>query len=135
MTTLWGPRDVVAVTQMAQVKPGSGRVYAPQQRFKKTYRHPTLDGKLTKSRLNMEARSIVRARKLGVVTPSLYYVDTVQSAIYMEHVEAGGLLRPVESPPPRPRVCMSAHTRTQGKPFSELGQALVLNDPPARGAR
>lgn len=58
-----------------------------KQRFPKTYRHPTLDAKLTKSRLNMEARSIMRARKLGVVTPTLYYVDTQQSAIYMEHVE------------------------------------------------
>lgn len=73
-----------------------GRVFSVQflqrrtivkQRFPKTYRHPTLDAKLTKSRLNMEARSIMRARKLGVVTPTLYYVDTHQSAIYMEHVE------------------------------------------------
>jgi TP53 regulating kinase-like protein len=72
-----------------------GRVFAVQflqrptiikQRFKKTYRHPSLDAKLTKSRLNMEARSITRARKLGVVTPTIYYVDTQQSAIYMEHV-------------------------------------------------
>mmetsp|Transcript_18680 Transcript_18680/g.46418 ORF Transcript_18680/g.46418 Transcript_18680/m.46418 type:complete len:249 (-) Transcript_18680:101-847(-) len=57
-----------------------------KQRFAKTYRHPALDAKLTRSRLNMEARSIVRARKLGVVTPTLYYVDTQQSAIYMEYV-------------------------------------------------
>ena len=73
-----------------------GRVFCVQflqrptivkQRFPKTYRHPTLDAKLTKSRLNMEARSIMRARKLGVVTPTLYYVDTQQSAIYMERVE------------------------------------------------
>lgn len=73
-----------------------GRVFSVQflqrptivkQRFKKTYRHPTLDAKLTRSRLNTEARSIMRARKLGVVTPTLYYVDTQQSAIYMEQVQ------------------------------------------------
>lgn len=46
-----------------------GRDTVVKQRFKKTYRHPTLDTKLTKSRLGMEARSMMRARKLGVVTP------------------------------------------------------------------
>ena len=73
-----------------------GRVFSVQflqrptivkQRFKKTYRHPTLDAKLTRSRLNTEAGSIMRARKLGVVTPTLYYVDTQQSSIFMEQVQ------------------------------------------------
>lgn len=58
---------MASVTSTAQIETERGRVYAraPEQGFKKTYRHPTLDAKLTKSRLNMEARSIVRARKLG----------------------------------------------------------------------
>ena len=72
-----------------------GRVFAVQflnrpaivkQRFKKTYRHPVLDAKLTRSRLTSEARAIMRARKLGVPTPTIYHVDTQQSAIYMERV-------------------------------------------------
>ena len=68
-----------------------GRDTVVKQRFKKTYRHPTLDTKLTKSRLGMEARSMMRARKLGVVTPTLYYVDQQQSAIYMEKVPGKSL--------------------------------------------
>ena len=68
-----------------------GRDAVVKQRFKKPYRHPTLDTKLTKSRLGMEARSMMRARKLGVVTPTLYYVDQQQSAIYMEKVPGKSL--------------------------------------------
>ena len=73
-----------------------GRVFAVQflnrpaivkQRFKKTYRHPVLDAKITRSRLTSEARAIVRARKLGVTTPTIYHVDTQQNAIYMERVQ------------------------------------------------
>ena len=68
-----------------------GRDTIVKQRFKKTYRHPTLDTKLTRSRLGMEARSMMRARKLGVATPTLYYVDQQQSAIYMEKVPGKSL--------------------------------------------
>ena len=68
-----------------------GRDTIVKQRFKKTYRHPTFDAKLTRSRLGMEARSMMRARKLGVVTPTLYYVDQQQSAIYMEKVPGKSL--------------------------------------------
>mmetsp|Transcript_4913 Transcript_4913/g.8507 ORF Transcript_4913/g.8507 Transcript_4913/m.8507 type:complete len:242 (+) Transcript_4913:200-925(+) len=72
-----------------------GRVFATQyigkptiikQRFKKKYRHPTLDAKLTKQRLTLEARNLVKARKLGVLCPALYYVDLDMSALYMEHI-------------------------------------------------
>jgi TP53 regulating kinase-like protein len=57
-----------------------------KQRFKKTYRHPTLDAKITRARLVGETRALVRARRLGVPTPSLLYVDARQNAIYMERV-------------------------------------------------
>ena len=57
-----------------------------KQRFKKTYRHPTLDAKITRARLVGETRALVRARRLGVPTPSLFYVDKRQNAIYMERV-------------------------------------------------
>ena len=63
-----------------------GRPAIVKQRFKKTYRHPILDGKLTKLRLLSESRAILRARKLGVPTPAVYYVDQQQSAIFMEKV-------------------------------------------------
>mmetsp|Transcript_9820 Transcript_9820/g.18470 ORF Transcript_9820/g.18470 Transcript_9820/m.18470 type:complete len:240 (+) Transcript_9820:292-1011(+) len=57
-----------------------------KQRFKKTYRHPSLDLKLTKQRLNQEARSLVKARKLGVHCPTLLHVDTEMSCLYLEKV-------------------------------------------------
>jgi TP53 regulating kinase-like protein len=79
-----------------QISQGAeGRVFAVtflerpaivKQRFKKTYRHPVLDAKITRSRLVGEARAIARARKLGVPTPALYHVDPFQNAIYMERV-------------------------------------------------
>tara|TARA_B110000459_G_scaffold186184_1_gene217511 strand:+ start:177 stop:935 length:759 start_codon:yes stop_codon:yes gene_type:complete len=63
-----------------------GRPAICKQRFKKTYRHPMLDAKITRARLVGEARAIARARKLGVPTPSLYYVDSHENSIYMEKV-------------------------------------------------
>ena len=42
-----------------------------KQRFSKRYRHPSLDAKLTAQRLRQEARAVMRARKLGVLTPGV----------------------------------------------------------------
>ena len=69
-----------------------GRVYAVRfanrdavckQRFRKRYRHPTLDEKLTKARLNMEARTMIKARKCGVLTPNVLCVDADECCVYM----------------------------------------------------
>jgi TP53 regulating kinase-like protein len=57
-----------------------------KQRFKKRYRHPALDAKLTAQRLKQEVRSMLRARKLGVPTPTLLHVDMDTACIYMERV-------------------------------------------------
>ncbi|EIE22357.1 kinase-like protein [Coccomyxa subellipsoidea C-169] len=66
-----------------------GRPTIVKQRFNKKYRHSTLDTKLTLSHLHalQEVRSILRARKLGVPTPVLYFVEHEASAIYMELVQ------------------------------------------------
>ncbi|GBF90632.1 hypothetical protein Rsub_03204 [Raphidocelis subcapitata] len=64
-----------------------GRPCIVKQRFSKKYRHPALDRKLTVTRLKQEARSVLRARKAGVPTPALYYVELEASSIYMEKVE------------------------------------------------
>ena len=83
-----------------------------KQRFAKRYRHPDLDARLTKTRLlgvrarratrpasvcarvrraadratPQEARSLLKARKLGVATPVLYHVDAQAACLYMEFV-------------------------------------------------
>jgi TP53 regulating kinase-like protein len=57
-----------------------------KQRFDKMYRHPILNKKLTKQRLGMETKGILRARKLGIKTPTVYLVDQQTSSILMEKV-------------------------------------------------
>ncbi|CAG8446334.1 7583_t:CDS:2 [Acaulospora morrowiae] len=58
-----------------------------KERFRKTYRHPALDKKLTARRVTQEARSLFKCHKSGVDTPILYFVDVERSTIYMEFVE------------------------------------------------
>ena len=57
-----------------------------KQRFNKMYRNPELDAKLTLTRIKQEARSMLRARKLGVLTPVLYLLEYDSSCLYMEKV-------------------------------------------------
>ena len=58
-----------------------------KQRFNKKYRHPTLDVSLTLQRLKGEVRSMIRARKLGILTPVPYYVEHDSGTIYMEQID------------------------------------------------
>lgn len=64
-----------------------GRRSIVKERFSKKYRHPTLDSKLTLKRLNAEARCMTKARRLGVSTPILYFVDPVLHTLTFEYVE------------------------------------------------
>ncbi|CAB4473122.1 uncharacterized protein OCT59_028337 [Rhizophagus irregularis] len=58
-----------------------------KERFSKTYRHPTLDKKLTARRVTQEARCLFKCRKSGVDTPVLYFVNTENSTICMEFIQ------------------------------------------------
>ena len=62
-----------------------------KQRFNKKYRHPTLDETLTAQRLKAEVRCMVRARKLGVMTPVPYHVEMQAASIYMEFVKGSSV--------------------------------------------
>uniref|UniRef100_A0A1D1YIU6 non-specific serine/threonine protein kinase n=1 Tax=Anthurium amnicola TaxID=1678845 RepID=A0A1D1YIU6_9ARAE len=64
-----------------------GRKSIVKERFSKKYRHPTLDSKLTLKRLNAEARCMAKARKLGVLTPTLYFVDPLLHTLTFEYIE------------------------------------------------
>lgn len=44
-----------------------------------------------KSSFRQEVRSILKARKLGVATPVLYFVEHEASSVYMERVQGGSL--------------------------------------------
>ena len=58
-----------------------------KERFKKKYRVEELDKKLTKARMLGESKNILRASKLGINVPTLYFVDLIERKIYMEYVE------------------------------------------------
>ncbi|KAJ1567444.1 TP53 regulating kinase, partial [Nowakowskiella sp. JEL0078] len=65
--------------------PGVGKAIV-KERFKKAYRHPLLDEKLTNRRVLQEARCLVKLKKAGLATPTLYLVDVPLGIIYMEYV-------------------------------------------------
>jgi TP53 regulating kinase-like protein len=50
----------------------------------KSFRHPTLDSKIRKSRTLREASFIAEARLLGVATPLIYFVDPKEAKIVMQ---------------------------------------------------
>lgn len=58
-----------------------------KERFEKKYRVKELDQKLTKNRMLNESRNILRASKLGINVPTLYFVDLIERKIYMENIE------------------------------------------------
>lgn len=58
-----------------------------KQRFKKKYRHPSLDNKITHKRTLQEVRAILKCRKAGIKTPLVYFVNYINNTIYMEEIE------------------------------------------------
>ena len=74
-----------------------GKPCVVKQRFRKKYRHPVLDQKLTRSRLFAECRSLMKARILGVQAPTVLFVDKRSSSIFMERVEGKSLKEVLKS--------------------------------------
>jgi TP53 regulating kinase and related kinases len=66
-----------------------GRMAVVKERFKKTYRLPELDQKLTVKRMKQEVRSYAKARIAGVSVPTLYLSDLVNGRLYMEYIDGG----------------------------------------------
>ncbi|CAM9705785.1 unnamed protein product [Discosporangium mesarthrocarpum] len=64
-----------------------GRPAVIKERFRKSYRHPALDEKLTTRRTLQEVRCMVKARRVGVETPTIYMVDSANTSIVMERVD------------------------------------------------
>eukprot|EP00210_Caulerpa_lentillifera_P009270 g8835.t1 len=58
-----------------------------KERFRKEYRNEELDKKLTLARLKQESRGLIRCRKLGVLTPVLYFIDYHTSSIYLQKIK------------------------------------------------
>lgn len=64
-----------------------GRRAIVKERFSKKYRHPILDSKLTIKRLYGEARSMTKARRLGVATPTLFALDSELHTLTFEYID------------------------------------------------
>ncbi|KAJ1816453.1 serine/threonine-protein kinase bud32 [Coemansia sp. RSA 2599] len=65
----------------------SGKQVVAKQRFSKTYRHPDLDRKLTRGRMNQEARSLKRCLENGIRVPQVVRVDKEAATLYIEYIE------------------------------------------------
>lgn len=97
-----------------------GKTVLIKERFEKTYRHPTLDTRLTKERIKAETRALVKAKAagkfmfqlivsffdtlynfkktyikslIGVATPTIYLVDYNRRSIFMEYIENATMLK------------------------------------------
>ncbi|KAJ1799191.1 serine/threonine-protein kinase bud32 [Coemansia sp. RSA 2399] len=64
-----------------------GKLVVAKQRFSKTYRHPELDKKLTRGRLNQEARSLKRCREHGIRVPEVVRQDKDSATLYMQYID------------------------------------------------
>jgi TP53 regulating kinase-like protein len=56
-------------------------------RFKKQYRHPSLDVSLTRSRVSGEARALMKCLRSGVNVPGIRMVDAAAGVIGIEWIE------------------------------------------------
>lgn len=88
---------VVSDSKLTLIKQGAeARIYRStfmgknsvvKERFKKSYRHPKLDAKLSQKRTGLEVRTIAKCRKAGICTPVVYFVDNKTHSIHMEFIE------------------------------------------------
>ncbi|KAL5480358.1 BUD32 [Sanghuangporus weigelae] len=58
-----------------------------KHRFKKNYRHPSLNSTLTKARVGGEARALMRCLRSGVRVPGIRMVDAPEGVIGIEWIE------------------------------------------------
>ncbi|KAJ7583973.1 kinase-like domain-containing protein [Mycena floridula] len=65
----------------------SDRPILLKHRFPKQYRHPALDGPLTKSRIAGEARAILRCLKANVNVPGIRMVDASEGILGLEWID------------------------------------------------
>jgi Kae1-associated kinase Bud32 len=63
-----------------------GKEVIVKERIKKNYRIDQIDNKLRKIRTKKEVRLLTEARKVGVPTPQILYVDDVNYKIIMENI-------------------------------------------------
>lgn len=126
MTTMRARLGATASTLLSQG--AEARVFATtflnrdcvcKQRFRKKYRLRALDEKLTRTRVNGEARALVKAAKCGVLAPRVLWVDAEEACVYMERVPGVALKEALRSD-----ACEEADLREYGRQIGEAVSAL-----------
>ncbi|KAJ2803740.1 TP53 regulating kinase [Coemansia guatemalensis] len=92
-----------------------GRTAIAKQRFSKKYRHPELDKKLTRGRLNQEARSLKRCKEHGICAPDVIRVDKESATLYIEFISGPTL---------KEWISGSTDEHEQGELMDVVGQIL-----------
>ncbi|RPA86800.1 kinase-like protein [Ascobolus immersus RN42] len=94
MTTTTEPQPPILISQGAEALLYLSPYLTPQTasitkyRPPKPYRHPTLDARLTKHRVLLESRLLIRVNGIkGVRAPRVYYVDPAGGKIVMEYID------------------------------------------------
>jgi len=64
-----------------------GKDVVVKERFPKKYRHPDLEKKLTKSRVNREVKALGKAFEAGIQTPQVLHVDVSAGKITMDFIQ------------------------------------------------
>ncbi len=74
-----------------------GRPAIKKFRRARTWRHPELDFRLTKSRLTSEARTLLKLQQLDFPSPSIYHLNLNNGTLYMERIEGIPLVKNLNS--------------------------------------
>ncbi|KAJ7171708.1 hypothetical protein C8R43DRAFT_1085030 [Mycena crocata] len=64
-----------------------------KHRFQKGYRHPTLDGSLTRARVAGEARALLKCLRSGVNVPVIRMVDAAEGILGLEWIDGQSVRR------------------------------------------
>ena len=101
-----------------------------KERFKKAYRHESLDRTLTKARTKAEARNLVKCRKAGVNTPTLYSIQLSALSsclLFMEFIQGITVKQYLEQ-----HVCI-IHTNDWMQTGADTSQMLEPSEEVERG--
>lgn len=135
-------KDLFHVEVMELVKQGAeARVFRlsylglpaiVKERFKKHYRHPTLDEKLTHRRMLQECRSMLRCRKAGIRTPIIYLMNNENASIYMEEIQNSLSVRDfinglLADELPNSRLHLESLAKEMGKMIAKLHEIDVIH--------
>jgi len=74
-----------------------GKPAVKKFRRARTWRHPELDFRLTKSRLTSEARTLLKLQQLAFPCPSIYHLNLNNATLYMERIEGTPLVKNLNS--------------------------------------